>query len=460
MAHAIVVIGDIILFYFFLLMIGYTVLLLASLSQVINQFKEAETGLTSEITQLVANTPILTVIIPCFNEKRRVLETVYSIMNNNFKNVQVIIVDDDSTDETMEILQQELRLKEVPSIVKQTIPTQQIKHTYISELFENLSVIHKEHGFGNGADSVNVGINAATTPLFMTLDADTVVEPDAISRLLFAFFSKGHCITVGGAVFVLNEIKVHQGIISKAALPSRLIPAFQAIEYVRSFIFGRSGFNIFGGALCYAGAFTLFEKQAVIEVGGYDKLNFSYDAEIVVKLHDYMRTRKLPYTAYFSSTAFSWTVVPSTLKSYWRQRNFWQRGLLKTFMLHKHMLFNPRYGVVGLFNVPFNLFFEILGPVIEFISYLLLILAIIFNLLAVEPVLWALILAWGYAAFLNIINFYLNIITFNKFGQAREIIKVCVLGLVEMLGFRQFRATCCAVATVEFVWNRLKGKYL
>lgn len=448
-----------ILFYFIVLSIGFNFLLLVSLKDIFKQFKESELEVIHRLVKTIPTRPILTILVPVYNEKRRVLNTVSSILNNQYP-LNIILINDESTDNTMTILKEEYQLYEVPCIIKQTIKTKPVKHVYKSNRFSNITVIDKAHGYNNGADSLNVGLNACTTPLYMTVDADTVVEDKAISRLLYNFFSKQHCISVGGAVFVLNELPLKNGEVLRVFLPKKNIPAFQAIEYIRSFLFGRTGWNFFNGALCYAGAFTLFEKQAVMEVGGYDSKNFSYDAEIVVKLHDYMLKKNYPYTINFTSNAFSWTVVPPTIKSYWRQRNFWQRGLLKTFMLHKHMFFNFRYGRVGLFNVPFNLFFEVLAPVIEFVSYVLVILALVLKLFVFEPVFWALALAWGYAAFLNLANFYLNVLTYKKYNNFFDSFKVIYLVLLEMLGFRQLRSACCFFATIQFFWNRLRGRYL
>ncbi|MBA2654794.1 MAG: glycosyltransferase family 2 protein [Gammaproteobacteria bacterium] len=447
-----------ILFYFASLTIGYCILLFASLSDILRQFKEADYGNISDVFTAFGSLPILTVIVPVWNEKTRVFNTIYSLVKSDYSPINITLVNDASTDNTMDLLIQKFQLYVIPTVIKQTIKTQPIRATYRSTLYPNLLVIDKGHGFGNGADSINVGINACNTPLYMTVDADTIVEPQAISRLLFNFFSKPHCVVVGGAVYVLNGNEVQEGVMVKTGLPSETVAAFQAVEYIRSFLFGRAGWNTFSGALCYAGAFTLFEKQVVVDMGGLDAKNFAYDAEVVTHIHDYMRRHKYPYTAYFTSNAFAWTEVPATIKHYWKQRNFWQRGMLRTFTKHSNMFFNPRYGIVGMFNVPFNFFYEIMGSVVEFLSYMLLILALIFSTVAVKPLVWALILAAAFSAFINLANFFLNIITYKKYHNFYDTLRVVYLVTLEMFGFRQIRAACCFVGTMQYIWNRLRGR--
>lgn len=460
MAHFIAVMSYIILIYFAALCAVFTLLLMTSLKYILQQYYQVKLGNTHDIVNLISSTPILTVLIPCYNEKYRVIDSVLSVINSTFKTLEIILIDDDSTDDTRMILADVFQLYEVPVVIKQTIAARPVKKVYKSQLYPNLMVIHKEHGYGNGADSLNVGVNACQTPLYMTLDADTIVEPEAICYLLFAFFSQPHCVVVGGAVYVLNEIPVKLGVMSRPFIQKKHVAAFQALEYIRSFLFGRASFNFFGGALCYAGAFTLFEKQAVIECGGYDPRNFSYDAEIVIKIHKMMRSKKYPHTLYFDSNAFSWTIVPNNTKAFWKQRNFWQRGMFKSFMMHKEMLLNPSYGWVGMFSVPVNLLFEIMAPVVEFVSYLLVVLAFIYNIGALKPIFLALIIAWGFAAYINLANFVLNLITFRKLEGRGDILRVCYLVLIEMIGFRQLRSMCGTFAMIEYIINRFRGKYL
>ena len=449
----------VILIYFFFLALWYMGILLLAFPGLIKAYQQTQYG---DLDHLVQRGSIpLTIIIPAYNEGKRVLNALYSILQNSYKNVHIIIVNDGSRDNTMDILISELGLYEVPVVIQNVIPASAIRHYYQSSLYENLSVVDKEHGpNNNGADSNNAGLNAASTPIVMTLDSDTVLEPNAIECILYTYLAQKNCIAVGGAIYILNENQVEHGRLLTRKLPKKFVPATQAIEYLRSFSYGRAGLNKLSGALCYPGAFTFFEAKAIKEVGGLDSKNYSYDAEAIIKLHEYIRKKQYPMQMCFSSNAISWTIVPNTWASFWEQRNRWQRGMLLSVSKHLTMLFNPRYGIVGLITFPAFVLFEVYGPVVEFSSYLLLIASVFVSFLSWHTVAWYMLLAWGYLVLLTIAAFYINLLTFNIYRRPADLLRMIWVVSLEMLGFRQFRAACCFYSTLQYFFNRLRGKNL
>ena len=307
-----------ILLYYISILIWYSAYLFISMPLLIRNRNEAVFGNIDFLMQR-SSIPVA-ISMPVYNEEKRAFNAIYSVLNSDYKNVQAIIVNDGSTDRTLEMLIDEFDLKPLPINIDEVLPTAKIKTYYQSSKFPNLHVIDKEHGKnGNGADSHNTVLNVTTAPLIITFDADTIVEPNAITKILFHFFSIKHCIAVGGAIYVLNGNKVHNGRLESQEISSNFIPAIQWLEYLRSFTFGRTALNPFGGALCYPGAFTLFETKALKDLGGFDSTNFSYDAEITIKLHQAMRDRHYPTKVSYCADAIAWTTVPDTLKSYWNQ---------------------------------------------------------------------------------------------------------------------------------------------
>ena len=459
METAILFIGLMTLIYFAALAGWYTFLMLSAFPDIIRNYQEEKYG---NLDQLMNNCTIpLTMVIPAFNEEKRILNCLYSILQSTYKNIRIIVVNDGSTDETLNILINEFSLVEVPPVINQMLPTSAIRHYYQSQRYKNLMVIDKDHGpAGNGADCHNAGLNATITPIMMTIDADTIVEPEGISNILYGFLSHRHCISAGGSLYVLNGNKIQHGQLVTKKIPSRFIPALQSIEYLRSFTYGRAGLNAFAGALCYPGAFTIFETKALKDFGGFDADNFSYDAEITIRLHHKMRQLKYPTHVRFVSNARAWTLVPDTLKAYWNQRNRWQRGMLLSACKHLSMLFNSNYGIVGLTSFPAYVIFEIFAPVIEFIAYVALILTLIFDLATWPVIGWYLLLAWGYITLITIATFYLSLLSINTFHRFFDLLRVIWLVTLEMLGFRQFRAFCCFYSTLQFMVNRLLGKNL
>jgi len=446
-----------ILIYFFLLGAWYGLILLASISETVDSYAQYRYGNLDEIIETGFSIPI-TIIIPAFNEEQRILNTIRNVLKSNYKNIQILVINDGSTDGTLDLLINEFQLYEIPPIIEKVIKTSSIRHLYKSKNVDNLTVIDKKHSPGNtAADANNCGLNATNTPVYITIDADTLLEPEAITQMLLQFLAKKHCISVGGVIFVLNENTVDRGRIETTFLSEGFTSAFQGLEYVRSFTYGRSGLNNLSGSLCHPGAFTLNETHSVQEVGGYDPLNFAYDVDITMKLHGL--SGKYPVKLSFSSNAISWTKVPSTLKKFWTQRDRWQRGMLRSIFTNRRMLFNPRYGFTGMIVFPAYIMFDLLGPVIEFLAYILLILTLIFDVVSYRTLGWFILLAWGYIIIMTLASFYLNLITYSQYRKL-SILRIIWLVTVEMFGFRQFRAACCFFGTLHYFFNRLMGKPL
>lgn len=459
MTDIIIIINLCIVAYFTLLVMGYTLLLFASFADIRRSFNEAEYGNIIELIHPEQNLIPISVIIPTYNEQECILDAIFSILNSGYKDIHIIIVSDGSTDNTVKVLSEAFSLYEVPSTVQQKIPTAAVRHYYQSAKFPNIVVIDKEHS--NTGDTLNVGINACRSHLFMTVDADTVIEKNTISQIFFTFLSNFHCILLGGAVYVLNGNKVVNGeFVASPKIPNNFVAAIQVCEYMRSFLFSRAGWNVFGGALSFAGAFTFFETELVVESGGFDLNNYAQDAEIVLRLHSWMRMHPYPYCIRFTPSAFAWTEVPFTFKMFWHQRSNWQRGLMRSFFLYKHMFLNPRYGIVGCFSYPFYILFEIMSPVVEFTAYITLILGWALNIVSIEVIVLFIALAWGYIAFLTMSNLLISLITFNKYRKFSDILFILALSIVEILGFRQFHVFCKFTAIIQYTANRIRGKRL
>ncbi|MFJ1267065.1 glycosyltransferase [Legionella lytica] len=460
MLNVLVFFTIVILIYFALLNIWCFMLLISCAPDIINKFKEATYGRIDQFIDHLELMP-MTVVTPAFNEENRILNMLYSGLNSDYKNVNFIVVNDGSTDGTLELLKKEFLLYEVPITSKQVIETSKIKHYYQSRRFKNLLVIDKEHSpWGCGADSINAALNACQTPIMMTLDADTVVEPEAFTRLLYTFLSHRHCVAVSGTVYCINDNKVAHGKMLTRQLPKSFISSSQALEHMRSFLYSRSGLNSFGGALCFPGAFTFFETELLHEMNGFDTKNFSYDAEITIKIHHYMRKHNYPYTVKHSSDAFCWTEMPKTWKAFWKQRDKWQRGMLRSAAVHMGMFCNPKYGIVGLLTFPFYILFDIFGPVLEFLTLVLFIISLFLTQVDFVALAWLLLLAWGFITYATVTVLFLNVISFNKYRKKSDPFKAMWLCFTEMLGFRQFRALGCTVSSIRYFINRLSGKPL
>lgn len=437
-----------ILWYFIILSFCYLILLLLSVFEVNTRHQEVAIGDVNTLMQS-ASFPPITVFIPAFNEEENIIDTIYSVLQSHYHKVNIIVINDGSTDGTLNKLIDTFKLKKVsthiPEIIKVDKP---VRACYNTEYDINLLVIDKENG--GKSDALNHALNICNTNLFITLDADSLIEPNAIGEIVFHMLSHPNMVAVGGAVYILNGCEVGEGEIKKTLMSYNPISAFQICDYLRSFLFARSGFNPIGGSLVYAGAFTLFNYKAVLNIGGFELHNPSQDFEIITHLHQYYLEHKIPYSIGYTPSAVVWTEVPSTLKGYWTQRASWEHGTLRSLLRHRVMCFNPRYKIVGLFSYPFYLFGETLGPLVEFSAYILVLLAWSINFLDVYWAILTFTICLGFSSFLTMATMMMSLITYNKYQRIRDIFWILFLAIFESVGFRQYQVLCRVSAAIKY----------
>jgi len=434
--------------------IGYLILLLGSIRDVLLRFQEIKLGEVASTMKSHAMPPV-TVIIAAYNEEEIILDSVQSVLNSDYPNTFVTVINDGSTDKTLQILINKFNLHKTSPLIPQLIPTKgMVKGYYVSDTFKNVVVIDKEHY--DKSDCLNIGVNACRTPLFMTVDADTLLEPDAISEAVFYMMVKPHAVAVGGAAYVLNGCKYSDGKITEARMPRSLVPALQACEYLRSFVINRAGWNMLGGSLSFSGAFSLFEHKAIVDIGGFDLKNPANDFEIVTHLHAHKLDSDTPYQIGFTPAATAWTEVPKNLKEYWHQRSNWQWGTLRSLLLHKNMFFNPRYKIIGLFSYPFYLLVETLGAFVELAAYLSVFITWYLGIIDFYTAILFFLACWLFVTGLTMATVLISFVTYNKYQRLRDLPWLILIVTIESFGFRQFHMIARVVASLKylFTWGK------
>jgi len=316
--------------------------------------------------------PSISIIAPCYNEEKSIIQNIRSLLSLQYPDVEVIIINDGSSDTSLSLMIDHYELVKVNYAYEQKIKTSNIKGIYKSTnvAYSNLIVIDKENG-GKG-DALNAGINVARSELFLGIDVDCIIEPDAIYRMVKPFLEEEEnkrVIASGGVIRVANACKIEEGRIVKVNFPKNLWAQFQILEYFRAFVLSRMAWSKINGLLIISGAFGLFDRRIVINCGGYDRYTVGEDLELVMRMRNYMHSvEKKPYKVAFIPDPLCWTEVPSSLKTLARQRNRWTRGLIDSLFKHKKMFINPKYGRIGMIAYPYWVFFEWLGPIFEFIG--------------------------------------------------------------------------------------------
>ena len=257
------------------------------------------------------------------------------------------IVNDGSTDGTLATLERTFRLVPAPLAFVQPLSTAAIRGIYRSVSEPDLVVVDKENG-GCKADATNAGINVASGTLVLVIDADTLLEADALTRAVLPFLEDPLTVAVGGTVAIANGCRIEHGRIADVALPRSWLARFQIVEYMRSFLLFRLACASQNAVVIISGAFGLFRRDAVIAIGGFDRTAIGEDMDLTIRLQRHFRERREPFRIAFDPNPLCWTQAPEDWRSLQAQRCRWRRGLLQVLWRHRGMIGNPRFGIVGL----------------------------------------------------------------------------------------------------------------
>ena len=378
----------------------------------------------------------ISVIMPAYNEATTAATAAHSVLSLDYPQHEVIVVNDGSTDVTLDALIREFRLERRDVVVRKSLPYRgEVRGIYKSAAYPKLTVIDKVHAGKSAA--LNCAINVSRYPLFCSIDADSIFQENALLRVVRPFLEDPErVIAVGGQVRVANGCHVERGRVVEPRLPQRVLAAFQVVEYLRAFVASRLGLSAMNNLLLLSGVFSLFRKDAVIEVGGYRSDIVTEDMELVVRLHDHMRAARRPYAVVFLPDPICWTEVPENLGTLARQRNRWHRGLIQSLWLHRGILWRRGSGSLRWVGMPYYIFFEFLGPIVELVGYILIPIAYFLGFLS--PLwFWAfLFLSVTSGAFLSVSAVLLEELSFGLYRSWGDFSLMIAIGIIENFSYR------------------------
>jgi cellulose synthase/poly-beta-1,6-N-acetylglucosamine synthase-like glycosyltransferase len=381
-------------------------------------------------------TPGVSVLLPAFDEEAGIVESVRSLLALRYPRHEVIVVNDGSTDATLERLAAEFDLAPVRKALRDGIATAPVRGTYVSRRRRELVVVDKLNG--GKADALNAGINAASHPYVCAVDADALIEADALMQVAKPILDDPELVVAtGGIVRIVNGCTVDHGRVVRVALPRSRLATVQVLEYFRGFLIGRVGWSRVNALLIISGAFGLFRRSLVESAGGWWTRTVGEDVELVVRLHHELRRRDEPYRIAFVPDPVCWTEAPEDLRTLSRQRRRWHRGLLQTLGRHRGAIGNPRYGVFGTVALPYFVVFELLGPVLEAIGPLATLAAWLLGELSTAFLVAFVLAAFAVGIVLSAAAVALEEFTFRRHPRAAEVARLLLYAVVENVGYRQ-----------------------
>ena len=410
----------------------------------------------------VAVPPLVSIVVPTYNEALTIVESVRAMLALDYQPREVLIVNDGSTDDTLALLQRTFQLVPAPLAFVQPLRSEPVRGIYRSVSEPDLVVVDKVNG-GCKADAANAGINAASGTLVLNIDADTVLEADALSRAVLPFLEDPATVAVGGNVGIANGCHIEHGRIVDVALPPSWFARFQIVEYMRSFLLFRMACASQNAVVLISGAFGLFRRDALIAVGGYDQTAIGEDIDLTLRLQRHFRARREPARLAFDPNPLCWTQAPEDWQSLRSQRYRWRRGLLQVLWRYRGMIGNPRFGKVGLGPLPYMAFFEGLGPLLEVGGYVVTILAAALGYLNWEYFRIMLIVSVLFGASVTLLAVLMSDVTSRAYMRERDLGLLVAVAILESFGYRQVNALWGCIGTVQALtgkggWGTMKRK--
>jgi cellulose synthase/poly-beta-1,6-N-acetylglucosamine synthase-like glycosyltransferase len=424
------------LVYFVAANLGYTLLMSLSLYSVSLHAKYAARKPYRDLADSPV-TPPVAVVIAAYNEEASIVQTVLSLMRLNYPEKEIVVVDDGSTDSTLNLLIRRFRLKRMDLIFRELLKTGEPLGFYHNPIFPELIVIAMSHGGKSRA--LNAGINMARSPYFCTVDADCIIERDALLRLMAPILqSKDNVVVSGGIVRIANGCTLRNGRLAKMGLPGSWLELCQIVEYIRTFLFGRPGWNMLNATFIASGAFCVLHKESVISAGGFSSDTVTEDIEMIAAVRRHLTREKRKFKVIFTSDPICWTEAPRSLSMLARQRRRWQLGMTQTLIRNRDMIFNYKYGSTGILSMPFHLFMEVCGCVVEAFGTIVLIPISLIVLGTPLPIfLLFFLLAVAYGTLLSMGSVVLEEITLRRYPRLRDVMILMAFAVVENIGYRQ-----------------------
>ncbi|MBV9767988.1 MAG: glycosyltransferase family 2 protein [Bryobacterales bacterium] len=404
--------------------------------------------------------PPISILAPAHNEELSIAQSTRSMLQLEYPEHEVIVVNDGSSDRTLQILIDEFHLYKSARQPISTLVTAGVNAVYESQ---NLKLLVIDKANGGKSDSLNAGLNYAATPLVAAVDADSLLESNSLLLVVKPFLEDESTIGVGGIIRVVNGCKVENGAVTKVGAPPSLLTKFQVVEYLRAFLGGRVALTYMNSLLLISGAFGLFRRDRVIEAGGFELGSLAEDLELVIRLHRISREKKRDYKIVFVPTPVCWTEVPDSWKNLGIQRRRWQRGGLESMWRHRGMLFNPKFGVVGCFGMPYLLLLEILGPCVEVTGYVITVIGLVIGFISLTTALLFFIGSVLFGTMISISAVLLEEFTTRRYAHPLDLASLIVAAFVENFGFRQVNALWRFAGILEVLrkkkkktWGKLK----
>lgn len=431
--------------------LSYSLMLITALRRLRKERKLDKAEMDEESMTDINMKPV-SVLVPAYNEEAGIIDSIHSLLHLQYPQYEIVVINDGSKDGTKESVIDHFQMIPVNRVIPAKLETEEIRMTYQSAIHSNLLLVDKHQG--GKADALNAGIKVSRYPYFCSIDGDSILESTALLRVMQPIStSNENVVAAGGSVRIANGSDIQLGSVLHIGLSNSLLVVMQVIEYYRAFLMGRTALSKYNLLLLISGAFSVFSKKEVTEIGGYKKNLIGEDMEIIVRLHRYLKKNKLKKRIEAVPDPVCWTEAPETLKSLRMQRRRWHQGLLESLWSHRGMTFNPRYGSVGLISFPYFWLIECFGPVIEFGGYIFLIWSFFTGGIYLEFSILLALLFLLYGSIFSMTSVVFVAWNLASYPKRKDLLRLFVLSLTEVFWYRPLTVIWRLEGFVRFFFN-------
>lgn len=452
MNHFLVVANQSLFYYYLLSNLAYLAMLLLALKTSVTYQRRLESIRVGWIKGSPLAPPI-TILAPAHNEEKSICIAIRNLLDLDYPEFEVIVINDGSKDKTLEVIRNEYRLRPVRAVYIPQAISARVRGLYRSDADPRLLVVDKEP-FGSKADAVNAGLNAANCPYVCVVDADSILEHDALLRIMLPVLADPkRVVAVGGIVRVVNGSEIENGRVRRVRLPKKSIEVIQVIEYLRAFLIGREAWASGNMLMIISGAFGIFRTDVLRAVGGYRSRAVGEDFDLVTRLHRHLQEQSADYQIQFIPDPVCWTEVPFDLRSLARQRARWQKGLLDALWPNRDMLFRPRYGRIGSVALPYLWVFELLAPIVELGGFVTIALAAWAGVLSRDSLVQFLVFGYAFATAISIGSVLQEELTYKRYNDWQDVVRLVSYCFLEHVPYRQLHM----IWRLQGLWQYMRG---
>ncbi|MEO6226527.1 MAG: glycosyltransferase family 2 protein [Thermomonas sp.] len=394
----------------------------------------------------------VSIVAAALNEEQVVVAAVQSLLDQNYPEFEVILVDDGSTDGTLAVLDKAFDLAVSDISIVEHLLAGSVVAVYHSRTNPNLTIVSKVNR-GSKADAMNCGINFAAFRYLCCVDGDTIYRAGALLNAMAIVMKNPAEILGVTSYFGTSRAPEAKFVGTHRPVDNHWLTMLQNLDLMRSFLVNRLAFSQIGAMMCSPGAFAIWRKDLFWELGGFDPGFSCEDIEFTYRVHEHFRRNKRPYEIASLPQLVAMTEGPESIAALVSQRARWQRVLLETVWAYRLMSFNRNYGVVGMVGLPYNILFEAISPLMQLISLILLLVMVMLGLLDVGAFLTLL----AFAALVVATPSMLAILIDNRQHRdyrLRDILLMSLYSLLDLVFFKPIILVAGLKGSLDFMRGR------